>query len=250
MPAPATSPGSGTSPGFAASRASCAAVPAQPAPNPAATPALPSVLWYDLPTPAGRFTLSPVKPDRDLPLIALWMNDPAVAAYWGLDGPPQRTADHVRAQLALAHTTPLLARLSGRPIGYWELYRAAADPLAAYYDAEPDDLGVHLLIGEADCRGIGLGGLLLRALADAAQRQKPRRLVAEPDVRNTASVRAFARAGFAAAGTLELPDKRATLMLRPAPAPTAAAPTPAPTPAAAPAPAAAAPADLGEDEAP
>jgi RimJ/RimL family protein N-acetyltransferase len=228
MAAPAASPESAAS---AASAASSATVPAQPTtPNAAPTPT--PVLWYDLPTPAGRFTLSPVKPDRDLPLIALWMNDPAVAAHWGLDGPPQRTADHVRAQLALAHTTPLLARLSGRPIGYWELYRAAADPLAAYYDAEPDDLGVHLLIGEADCRGIGLGGLLLRALADAAQRQKARRLVAEPDARNTASVRAFARAGFAAAGTLDLPDKRATLMLRPAPAP------------------AAAPADPGEDEAP
>lgn len=186
------------------------------------------LLWYDLPTPAGRFTLSPVKPDRDLPLIARWMNDPAVAEYWRLDGPPERTADHVHAQLALAHTQPLLARLSGRPIGYWELYQAAADPLAAYYAAEPSDLGIHLLIGEADCRGLGLGGLLLGALADAAQRQKPRRLVAEPDERNLPSVRAFARAGFAAAATLDLPDKRATLMLRPLPAPTPPAAVPAP----------------------
>jgi RimJ/RimL family protein N-acetyltransferase len=187
--------------------------PAVPAPSPPPRP----VLWYDLPTPAGRFTLSPVKPDHDLPLIHRWMNDPDVARYWALDGPPQRTSDHVHAQLALGHTQPLLARLSGRPIGYWELYQAAEDPLAAHYPAEPADLGVHLLIGEADCRGLGLGGLLLRVLADAAQRQKPRRLVAEPDERNLASVRAFARAGFAEAGTLELPDKRATLMLRPAP---------------------------------
>jgi RimJ/RimL family protein N-acetyltransferase len=51
-------------------------------------------------------------------------------------------------------------------------------------------------------------------LADAAQRQKPRRLVAEPDERNLASVRAFAGAGFTAEGTIELPDKCATLMLR------------------------------------
>ncbi len=179
-------------------------VPAQPRP----------VLWFDLPTPAGRFTLSPVKPDRELPLIQRWMNDPEVARYWELDGPPERTAEHVRAQLDSAHSRPLLARLSGRPIGYWELYQAAQDPLAAHYQAEPADLGVHLLIGEPDCRGIGLGGLLLRVLADAAQRQRPRRLVAEPDERNLASVRAFAAAGFEPAGTLQLPGKRATLMLR------------------------------------
>jgi RimJ/RimL family protein N-acetyltransferase len=181
-----------------------AGVPAQPRP----------VLWFDLPTPAGRFTLSPVKPERELPLIQQWMNDPEVARYWELDGPPERTAEHVRAQLDSAHSRPLLARLSGRPIGYWELYQAAQDPLAAHYPAEPADLGVHLLIGEPDCRGIGLGGLLLRVLADAAQRQRPRRLVAEPDEGNLASVRAFAAAGFEPAGTLELPGKRATLMLR------------------------------------
>jgi acetyl CoA:N6-hydroxylysine acetyl transferase len=184
----------------------------------ASPPAVPSVLWFDLPTAAGRFTLSPVRPDRDLPLIHRWMNDPDVARYWDLDGPLERTAGHVYAQVALAYTQPLLARLGGRAIGYWELYQAAVDPLAGYYPAEPDDLGVHLLIGEGDCRGLGLGSLLLRALADAVQRERPRRLVAEPDERNLASVRAFTAAGFTACDTLDLPEKRATLMLRAVPA--------------------------------
>ena len=173
-----------------------------------------TMLWFDLPTSAGRFTLTPVKIDRDLPLIQSWMNDPDVARYWELEGPPERTTEHVRTQIESPHTQPLLARLSGRAIGYWEMYQAADDPLAAYYASEPDDLGVHLLIGESDCRGIGLGGVLLRALADAVQREKPRRVVAEPDERNIASVRAFTAAGFTAAATLDLPEKRATLMIR------------------------------------
>ncbi|HTJ68821.1 MAG TPA: GNAT family N-acetyltransferase [Actinospica sp.] len=173
-----------------------------------------TMLWFDLPTSAGRFTLTPVKTDRDLPLIQSWMNDPDVARYWELDGPPERTTEHVRAQIEQPHTQPLLARLSGRAIGYWELYQASDDRLAEYYAAEPDDLGVHLLIGEADCRGIGLGSVLLRALADAVQRENPRRLVAEPDKRNIPSVRAFAAAGFDEVATLELPEKRATLMIR------------------------------------
>jgi RimJ/RimL family protein N-acetyltransferase len=173
-----------------------------------------TMLWFDLPTPAGRFTLTPVKIDRDLPQIQSWMNDPDVARYWELDGPPERTTEHVRTQLDLPHTQPLLARLSGRAIGYWELYQAADDPLAAHYEAERDDLGIHLLIGESDCRGIGLGTVLLRAFADAVQKDTPRRLVAEPDARNIPSVRAFTAAGFTAAATLDLPEKRATLMLR------------------------------------
>ena len=179
--------------------------------------ALKAALWYDVPTEAGRFTLAPVKPDRDLPLIQRWMNDPDVARYWELDGPPERTTEHVRTQIDAPHTQPLMARLSGRAIGYWELYQAAEDRLAAYYAAEADDLGVHLLIGERDCRGIGLGGVLLRALADAVQREQPRRVLAEPDERNLASVRAFAAAGFLAVGTIDLPEKRATLMIRPTP---------------------------------
>jgi acetyl CoA:N6-hydroxylysine acetyl transferase len=177
--------------------------------------------WWDLTTAAGRFTLCPVKPERDLPCIHRWMNDPAVARYWDLSGPVERTARHLAEQRTLSHTDGYLARLAGRPIGYWEIYRAAEDRLAAYYPARPDDIGVHLLIGEPDRRGLGLGSLLLRAFCDAAQARVPGRIVAEPDERNTASIRAFTAAGFAAHGTLRLPEKSATLLIREPPAPDA-----------------------------
>ena len=174
--------------------------------------------WWDLTTPAGRFTLCPVKVDRDLPLIHRWMNDPAVARYWDLAGPIERTSAHLAEQRALTHSEPYLARLAGRPIGYWELYRAAEDRLAAYYPAQTDDLGIHLLIGEPDLRGVGLGATLLAALCDAIQRESGCRIVAEPDERNVASVRAFVSAGFRVSATIDLPEKRATLVIRDSPA--------------------------------
>jgi RimJ/RimL family protein N-acetyltransferase len=173
--------------------------------------------WWDLATSAGRFTLSPVKPDKDLPIIHRWMNDAVVARFWDLAGPIERTADHVAEQRALPHTEPYLARLAGRPIGYWEIYRAAEDRLAAHYQARHDDVGIHLLIGEPDVRGLGLGTLLLAALCDAIQAESRCRVVAEPDERNTASVRAFLAAGFTASGTIALPEKRATLVIRDVP---------------------------------
>jgi acetyl CoA:N6-hydroxylysine acetyl transferase len=173
--------------------------------------------WCDLVTRAGRFTLSPVRPDRDLPMLHRWMNDPAVDEYWQLGGDLSRVADYLAEQQAMPHTRSFVGRLSGRAIGYWEVYRAAEDRLGRYYPVGPDDLGVHLLIGEPDCRGIGLGALLLTALADALQAERPRRLVAEPDERNLASVRAFARAGFRRTGTVALPEKNAALMTREAP---------------------------------
>jgi acetyl CoA:N6-hydroxylysine acetyl transferase len=172
--------------------------------------------WWDLATPAGRFTLCPVKPDRDLPHLHRWMNDPAVARHWRLDGPAERAADQISEQRVLPYAEPYLARLSGRPLGYWELYRAADAPLADRYPARPDDLGIRLLIGEPAARGLGLGRLLLTALCDAVQRgrETARRAVAELDADDIAAARAFAAAGFVPHPAVPRPGRRTALIVR------------------------------------
>ncbi|MGW1173120.1 GNAT family N-acetyltransferase [Kitasatospora sp. NPDC002543] len=172
--------------------------------------------WGPVPTPAGEFRLGPVRLPADLALLAGWMNDPEVDAFWTLAGPPEATERHVRAQLdGDGRSTPWLGLLDGEPMSYWEVYRADLDPLAAHYPARPHDTGVHLLLGPAASRGRGLGAVLLAALAELILLRNPRceRVVAEPDVRNRRSVRAFERAGFRAAAELDLPDKRAALMV-------------------------------------
>lgn len=173
--------------------------------------------WPPLETSAGVFQLRPVALPLDLDLLVGWMNDPAVDAFWELAGPPETTERHIGAQLVGdSHSLPCIGLLDGAPMSYFELYRAALDPLARHYPARPEDIGVHLLLGPADTRGRGLGSLLLDALAAQLLRQRPQcdRLVAEPDVRNTASVRAFRKAGFTQIAELELPTKRAALMIR------------------------------------
>ncbi|WP_443055925.1 GNAT family N-acetyltransferase [Streptomyces sp. IBSBF 3136] len=166
-----------------------------------------------LTTAAGEFRLRPVRP-ADLPLITGWMNDPGIAAYWALDGPAERTERHVGAQLAGdGSSTPCLGLLDGTPMSYWEVYRADLDPLARHYRSEPNDTGIHLLLGPPEARGRGLGSILLTALADHLLKYAPR-LVGEPDVRNAPSIRAFHAAGFQRAAELDLPDKRAVLMTR------------------------------------
>ncbi|WP_406863526.1 GNAT family N-acetyltransferase [Streptomyces sp. HUAS MG47] len=173
--------------------------------------------WGPAQTPAGSFRLVPVRLDRDLRTVAGWMNDPAVDAFWALAGPESVTADHLRAQLdGDGRSVPCLGVLDGRPMSYFEIYRADLDPLARHYPARPHDTGVHLLIGGATDRGRGLGTVLLRAVADLVLDHRPRcgRVVAEPDIRNKPSVSAFLSAGFRLAGELELPDKRAALLVR------------------------------------
>ncbi|CAM5382980.1 GNAT family N-acetyltransferase [Streptomyces atroolivaceus] len=173
--------------------------------------------WSPVPTPAGPFRLVAVEPERDLPVISRWMNDPAVAAFWELAGPEAVTAAHLRRQLGGdGRSVPCLGVLGGTPMSYWEIYRADLDPLARHYPARPHDMGVHLLIGAVGDRGRGVGSILLRAVSDLVLGNRPLcgRVVAEPDLRNTPSVSAFLSAGFRFCAEVDLPDKRAALMVR------------------------------------
>jgi RimJ/RimL family protein N-acetyltransferase len=144
------------------------------------------------------------------------MNDPAVAAFWELDGPLSVIEDHLRPQMeGDGRSVPCLGVLGGTPMSYWEIYRADLDPLARHYPARPHDTGIHLLIGGVADRGRGIGTLLLKAAADLVLDHRPScsRVVAEPDLRNTPSVSAFLGAGFRFAAELDLPGKRAALMV-------------------------------------
>lgn len=173
--------------------------------------------WGPARTSAGSFHLLPVEPESDLALITRWMNDPAVAAFWELAGPPDTTLRHITAQLeGDGRSLPCLGILEGKPMSYWEVYRADLAPLAGYYPARPHDTGIHLLIGAVTDRGRGLGSTLLRAVADHILDNRPAcgRIVAEPDLRNTPSVAAFLHAGFRLSAEVSLPDKRAALMIR------------------------------------
>jgi acetyl CoA:N6-hydroxylysine acetyl transferase len=165
---------------------------------------------------AADFELRRVDAELDLDVIHRWMHDPDVARFWELALPREEVAGYLRGQLASAHSEPWVGSLGGLPMSYWELYRADLDPLAAHYDARPHDAGVHLLLGMPDHRGRGLGSRLLRAVSAWQLERDPRatRVVAEPDVRNLASVRAFERAGFRRGRDIDLPDKRAALMIR------------------------------------
>ncbi|MEU9286671.1 GNAT family N-acetyltransferase [Streptomyces sp. NPDC048275] len=173
--------------------------------------------WGPTITPLGTFHLVPVRVERDLPLITRWMNDPAVAEFWELAGPESATEAHLRLQLdGDGRSVPCLGVLEGTPMSYWEIYRADLDLLARHYPSRPHDTGVHLLIGSVANRGRGLGSALLRAVADLVLDKRPScaRVVAEPDLRNTPSVSAFLSAGFRFSAEVDLPDKRAALMVR------------------------------------
>ncbi|MEU6308770.1 GNAT family N-acetyltransferase [Streptomyces chartreusis] len=218
----ATVAGAGAGAGAGAATATATATGASEAPAASTSPNPDDLLgdvadWGLVSTPAGALHLVPVRIERDLPIISRWMNDPAVTAFWGLAGPENAIEEHLRSQLVGdGRSVPCMGLLEGTPMSYWEIYRADLDPLARHYPARPHDTGVHLLIGGMGDRGRGIGGTLLRAVADLALDKRPAcaRVVAEPDIRNTPSVAAFLTAGFRFSAEIDLPAKRAALMIR------------------------------------
>lgn len=170
---------------------------------------------FSVDLPVGRFTLRTVVPSADLDLFHRWMHDPDIARFWNIALSPEELQEYLHDQLTSSLTTPYIGCIDGEPMSYWELYRADV-VLAEYYPARPRDAGIHLLLGPAAMRGRGYGTQLLRAVADGQFEAQPyaTRLVAEPDVRNAASIRIFEKAGFKRYGEVELPHKMAMLMIR------------------------------------
>ena len=154
------------------------------------------------PTPQLRepFSIRLVDPDADTEMIAEWMNRPHLAETWEYDRPVTWWRGYLRAQLAGEYSRPFVGIFKGNPQGYVEVYRAAKDSIAPCYEADPYDLGLHAAIADLDIVNRGFGPLLLPRLAASLFQSEPRckRIMFDPDHRNTAARRLceYARCDF------------------------------------------------------
>lgn len=163
---------------------------------------------------ADGFDLRPAT-EADAAQVSWWMGQEHVRAWWDEAWSVERWAQEIARHNGGEHTVPCIASSAGEEIGYVELYRVRHDILAEFYDHDLHDWGVHVAIGSSERTGRGLGRRLLAATTEAVFAADPQchRVVAEPDVRNGASVRAFAAAGFERVADLGLPGKVAALMV-------------------------------------
>ena len=135
--------------------------------------------------------------ERDLGRLHAWLGSDHVQPYWQLDLPLVAFRDRLATKLADGHLTPYIGCLDHVPMSYWEPYWAAEDDVAKYYDADPADGGIHLLVGPDEYLENGYARPLLRAVV-AMQFRHPEteRVIAEPDVRNERAIRVFEQCGF------------------------------------------------------
>lgn len=137
----------------------------------------------------------------DLPLLHAWLNAPhVVAGYSRVHTTPEDVAAKYGPRIA--GTDPIhsyIASVAGRPLGYVQTYRVADFPdYAASLGEFGGAVAIDVLIGEVEYTGRGLGPrVIAAAVAELVfPTSDAEACVATPRADNTASLRAFAKAGF------------------------------------------------------
>jgi aminoglycoside 6'-N-acetyltransferase len=150
----------------------------------------------------------------DLLSMQRWLSMPHVDAWW-----------HEALDLAGVEAK-YLPRIDGNepthvfiidhlsePIGWIQWYRwADYSEYAALLGAEPESAGIDLAIGDAEMLGIGHGSAAIRTFVERVVFGDPAitACVSDPETRNGRSWRAFEKAGFTIAGTVQVPGEAAT----------------------------------------
>lgn len=151
----------------------------------------------------------------DAPLVAGWMQRPHLAATWEYDWSVPRWEQHLSAQLNGTYSLPLVGSIDGVAHTYFELYRAARDSIAEYYESDPHDVGLHVAIGDPGDVHRGLAAQVFPHLIGGVFEGDVlcQRIVFDPDHRNLAARRACEYFGCRYLGEHDMPRRRMALYL-------------------------------------
>ncbi|MDG4765707.1 GNAT family N-acetyltransferase [Solwaraspora sp. WMMD406] len=160
----------------------------------------------------GRFDLVVLDPRAHLDLVHRWVTEPR-ARFWGMTTYSRAEVGEVYEFIdGLETHHAYLMRIDEVPVGIFQTYEPAEDPLGEHYPVAPGDIGIHLFLAAAEPPIAGFTGTLAGALNRYLFADPTRtRIVVEPDVRNDRALRRWQRLGFVFDAQLDLADKRAQL---------------------------------------
>jgi hypothetical protein len=157
----------------------------------------------------GTVRILPLDPAADTARVHGWVSEER-AAFWGMNG---LTRDQVAAVYGHMDTLDthhaFLVVKDGEPVALLQTYDPAADRVSECYDAEPGDIGVHLLLAPAGAEGArpgwtsALSGALMTYVLLGLDRT---RIVVDPDVANDKAIARFLKQGFTAGPAVVLPE--------------------------------------------
>nr|WP_255549428.1 GNAT family N-acetyltransferase [Corynebacterium sp. TAE3-ERU12] len=148
-------------------------------------------------------------------VVTEWMNRPHLAKAWEYPNPESWWREHIEAQNAGTYSVPVMLTVKGEPTAYIELYRPGRDVIGLTYEAHPQDIGVHIGVGNPNATGHGLAGALLLQGVPQGMELNPgfERVIFEPDWRNRSARVAALRAGSFDGGWHKLPTRTVHLLM-------------------------------------
>jgi RimJ/RimL family protein N-acetyltransferase len=149
----------------------------------------------------GRFEFRRMTAD-DLRLMHEWLQRDHVRRWWNERATYEEVVEHYLPAIQGRKRTDLYQIwLDDRPIGFIQTYLVPNHPdFAERIGVDEDVAGVDLFIADEELIGKGLGTEVLRAFTEDVVFARPETVacIADPDARNTVSLRAFEKAGFRA----------------------------------------------------
>ena len=166
-----------------------------------------------IPVLAAPYVIRVADPDADAEMMSEWMNRPHLAQTWESAWSPERWRTYLSAQLAGTYSRPLIVSRQGQDGGYIEIYRAAKDSIAKYYQADPYDLGIHAAVADTTVVNRGFAAILLPRIIKYVFEAEPqcRRMMFEPEYRNTAMRRLAEYVGGAFLGEHDMGYRKMAL---------------------------------------
>lgn len=160
----------------------------------------------------GELAVRRLDPEADAQTVHPWVTHPKAVFWMMQDADVARVEKEYREIVEHPRRDAYLGLVNGRPAFLAERYDPARVELAGLYDAEEGDVGMHFLCAPAETPIHGFTLAVITTVmellfADPATR----RVVVEPDVRNTAVHALNATVGFEVVGTVAKPEKDALL---------------------------------------
>ncbi|MFB7665028.1 GNAT family N-acetyltransferase [Kitasatospora sp. NPDC056138] len=160
----------------------------------------------------GTLAVRPLDPDADAELLHGWVTHPKAAFWMMQDAGVPEVRNEYRKITEHPHHDAFIGLVEGGPAFLVERYDPARLELVGLYDARPGDVGMHFLCAPTDTPVHGFTRAVITTvmafvLADPAAR----RVVVEPDIRNTAVHALNAAVGFEVVGPVTKPEKEALL---------------------------------------
>jgi RimJ/RimL family protein N-acetyltransferase len=153
--------------------------------------------------------LRAVDPAADAALLHDWVVQER-AVFWGMGEKDRDEVEEIYTWIVeQPHLAAYLLEIDGDPVALFQTYDPEVDDIGQFYDRLPGDLGVHLLLADHPARAGRTTELVMFLFDWLFHDPGTRRLVLEPDARNTKSLDLLGRLGARNGPRVEFPHKPA-----------------------------------------